>query len=101
MPGGVAHRRSAARDVARPSEIAVSRASKRRSAVLTPAAYLLGRWSKPPGAVGRPRSATGGAGHGPARPAQEPWHFLYFFPEPHQHGSFRPMFSRSLFTTGF
>jgi len=23
--------------------------------------------------------------------AQRPWHFLYLAPEPHQHGSFRPM----------
>src|SRR3989442_15314527 len=25
--------------------------------------------------------------------AQAPWHFLYFFPLPHGHGSFRPPFS--------
>src|SRR5207245_11790075 len=24
-----------------------------------------------------------------------PWHFLYFFPLPHQHGSLRPIFRRS------
>ena len=24
-------------------------------------------------------------------PAQRPWHFLYFWPEPHQHGSLRPI----------
>jgi len=31
---------------------------------------------------------------------QAPWHFLNFFPDPHQHGSFRPIsFSRSSFTT--
>src|SRR5919108_620464 len=29
---------------------------------------------------------------------QAPWHFLYFLPEPHQQGSLRPIFSRSLFT---
>src|SRR5436190_14012313 len=23
--------------------------------------------------------------------AQRPWHFLYFAPDPHQHGSFRPI----------
>src|SRR3954469_15856151 len=37
------------------------------------------------------RSASGGA--------QAPWHFLYFLPEPHQHGSLRPILSRSDFTT--
>src|SRR5437762_10259288 len=26
---------------------------------------------------------------------QAPWHFLYFLPEPHQQGSFRPTFSLS------
>src|SRR4051812_48861642 len=31
--------------------------------------------------------------------AQAPWHFLYFLPEPHQHGSLRPILSRSDFTT--
>src|SRR4051812_37312835 len=25
------------------------------------------------------------------RRAQAPWHFLYFLPEPHQHGSLRPI----------
>ena len=29
------------------------------------------------------------------RACQAPWHFLYFLPEPHQHGSFRPTFSCS------
>src|SRR5579875_3074600 len=29
----------------------------------------------------------------PRGPAQAPWHFLNFFPEPHQHGSFRPICS--------
>src|SRR3954466_2921124 len=33
------------------------------------------------------RSASGGA--------QAPWHFLYFLPEPHQHGSLRPICSFS------
>src|SRR5438477_12841101 len=28
-----------------------------------------------------------------------PWHFLYFLPEPHQHGSLRPIFSWSDLTT--
>src|SRR6185437_16844757 len=28
-------------------------------------------------------------------PAQAPWHFLNFLPEPHQHGSLRPILSRS------
>src|SRR6188508_2345170 len=28
-------------------------------------------------------------------PAQAPWHFLNFLPEPHQHGSLRPIFSFS------
>src|ERR671936_406622 len=36
-------------------------------------------------------------GRGRASP-QAPWHFLYFLPEPHQHGSLRPIFSRSLLT---
>src|SRR5919204_1354575 len=31
---------------------------------------------------------------------QAPWHFLNFLPEPHQHGSLRPMFSRSDLTIG-
>src|SRR3954468_7324873 len=31
--------------------------------------------------------------------AQAPWHFLYFLPEPHQHGSLRPILSRSDLTT--
>src|SRR5436305_2375306 len=44
MPGGVAHRRSAARDAATAVEIVASRASRRRSAVLTAA--------KPTGSVG-------------------------------------------------
>lgn len=40
------------------------------------------------------------AGEGGAAPAgreafQTPWHFLYFFPLPHGHGSFRPTRSRS------
>src|ERR671936_667923 len=34
-------------------------------------------------------------GRGRASP-QAPWHFLYFLPEPHQQGSLRPIFSRSL-----
>lgn len=25
--------------------------------------------------------------------ASAPWHFLYFLPEPHGHGSFRPIFA--------
>src|SRR5437762_1112480 len=33
--------------------------------------------------------------------AQAPWHFLNFLPLPHQHGSLRPMFSRSDLTIGF
>ena len=29
-----------------------------------------------------------------------PWHFLYFLPEPHGHGSLRPTLSNSEFTFG-
>src|SRR6266550_6243373 len=43
--------------------------------------------------------------HGPAKPGRTsrgyaPWHFLNFLPLPHQHGSLRPMFSRSDLTIG-
>ena len=31
---------------------------------------------------------------------QAPWHFLYFLPEPHGHGSLRPTLSNSEFTFG-
>src|SRR5262249_58962406 len=44
--------------------------------------------------------ATPWAPRGPSarreQPAHaRPWHFLYFFPDPHGHGSFRPIFSAS------
>ncbi len=34
------------------------------------------------------------------REPQAPWQRLNFLPEPHQHGSLRPMFSCSPLTTG-
>src|SRR5262249_57542407 len=42
------------------------------------------------GSLGPPRASGG---------RYAPWHFLYFLPEPHQLGSFRPIFSFSPFTT--
>ena len=41
---------------------------------------------------GRPRDDERRARvDGPVADAQRPWHFLYLAPEPHQHGSLRPI----------
>ena len=42
------------------------------------------------GGAARAGAAAGPATGGPA-PSQRPWHFLYLAPEPHQHGSLRPI----------
>src|SRR5438874_862209 len=70
LPGGPAQSNRAARDAAAPAASNASRVN----------------------APGRRRTI------GPelTEPlCQAPWHFLYFLPEPHQHGSLRPMFSLS------
>ena len=52
-------------------------------------AEAAGRFAERAGAEGR-------AGHGPTlQPGYAPWHFLNFLPEPHQHGSLRPIASFS------
>src|SRR6266705_1045529 len=70
LPGGPAQSRKAASDAAAPAASNASRvnAPGRRRIIVAELIERLG---------------------------QAPWHFLYFFPEPHQHGSFRPMFSLS------
>ena len=39
-------------------------------------------------------------GRGERQASYAPWHFLYFLPEPHGHGSLRPTLSYSEFTFG-
>ena len=60
---------------------------------------VFGRTADQRGLPGAPAQAAldgAQAGERLRRPAtQAPWHFLYFLPEPHQHGSLRPILSRS------
>src|SRR5207249_3181113 len=48
----------------------------------------------PPVSRRGPRTAS----REPRAANQAPWHFLYFFPLPHGHGSLRPTFGSSRFT---
>src|SRR5438094_4712584 len=43
-------------------------------------------------------AGTTGRQNGGAPQAAVPWHFLYFFPEPHGQGSLRPTFASLRFT---